>query len=848
MLGAIVITRGVAPASKIEAINTQTLRITVFKDQWPYAWDDFLHQPMRELLKAVPTLCLCKTPGCGVSCGKYHHEDLDEPLGNLILDLWSRSWHRSDGKFTKPGDAASWSALIRVPASAQLVLQGLSGQAGLFVEPRSDTGKETDPAYGIVWLGNISLQDAHHKLKVTANAIALARVQNKYGLRLPADHLEAAHKQHHPEEVYAGTKVQEIFRLYPVPWGTQRAALQKCLNEWGWKAKVLQTTGGGSEGSAWEVGAAAHPPSAVLQDKAGDIVITHVRSSAKDPKPAPVLASVSTKQHIKTGSKTTATSSSDPWLSGPDPWGGYNGLAPSITKVPVNEADAADRFKQMENRLSTNLQEQIHAALEKSQPSVPQDMEIQDDGVQTANEERFQRLEAGMTELQAQGVKFEGWFTQMHQTEQFLGAQIRETNERLDAASTTVNDQIGALQNNIQNIHGEVTSGFAHMEALLSKSRRTEWLGLAGLSLRRVPAMGIRILVLLCLQLTFGEALHIHLATVPKTSKLTQQDLLSQRHFACFTDTFEHVEPGDVTSYPLDFARYFQLSAAHHSQRWDCNFGSGPWWDDDCDLPFAWAWQGDPGHSDDGCVSLMAAPRFPFRVDQFCEVKQFPWGEASNPGPPLHISFGNPSGLRGKEAVLYMVCHAAFRIWGKHTWLVVVNKLHVGFFAIGLGWINDVCIYFPGLMFPCEVAAEPLAFGPECGNLRMYPGWGSIYLGLKMNSDLAELSPQPSKSAPTVCLAWCSMLGQPAHHGPRLRRPIALCFVFSRRKWSMEALAAATFVATSMVPMMTMRILLFGKPKDGVKSKSYMHSDLNSLSSRPARERLDPTASTSHQS
>ena len=475
MLGSIAITRGENITCKLDAIPTQSLRLAVYKDQWPNNWDMFLQQPVRELLKAVPTLSLCKSTGCGVSCGKYHHEDLDEALDNLIMDLWSRSWHKADGRFCKPADAESWSALVRVPASAQLVLQGLSGQAGLYVEPRSDTGKEADQAYGVIWLGNVSLQEAHHQMKMTANAVALARIHNKYGVRLPAAHMEDAHKQHHPDEPFTTTKVQDVYRLYPVPWGTQRAALQRCLNEWGWKARVLQTTGGGAEGSTWEVGAAQPPPANVLQDKAGDIVVTHLRSSSKDPKPAPILASASTKQHIKAGSTPAPSSSSDPWVAGADPWGGYQGLAPSITKMPATDsAAAADRFKQMETRLHSNLQEQISAAIEKSLPQGPQAMEVQNDEALAANELRFQKLEAGVTELQAQGVKFEGWFTQMHQTDQFLTTQIQETNARLDAVSSSVTHQVGSIQHEMNSMRGEMTSGFANIEALLSKSRKTE--------------------------------------------------------------------------------------------------------------------------------------------------------------------------------------------------------------------------------------------------------------------------------------------------------------------------------------------------------------------------------------
>ena len=39
---------------------------------------------------------------------------------------------------------------------------------------------------------------------------------------------------------------------------------------------------------------------------------------------------------------------------------------------------------------------------------------------------RFARLEAGMTELQAQHVKYDGWFAQMHQTDKLLSGQVEQ--------------------------------------------------------------------------------------------------------------------------------------------------------------------------------------------------------------------------------------------------------------------------------------------------------------------------------------------------------------------------------------------------------------------------------------
>ena len=453
-LGKIAISRADQGAlCTLQSIPTQTLRLAVFKDQWTGAWEDFIQQPLRSLLLKIPTLCLCKQTGCGVTCPKFH-ADLDEPLDQLIMDVWSRSFHHLDTKFAKPRDSALWTALVRVPQSANLTLQALSGKLGLYVEPRSESGKEADPDYGVIWLGNISLQDAHHRQQTTDKAIAVCRINNKYGLRVHVDHLEATHKHLKPEEEFAGNLIQEIYKIYPLPWGTQRAALQKCLTDWGWKAKVLQTVGGGSEGLGWEVGSRVAPPSNVLQFEAGDAVITHLRSATKDPRPPPILASLNTKKHIQQGS--AATSSDDPWGNYQDPWAQGRQIGGTSAQTP-----SADRFQQMETRLNSNLREVVRKEIQQA----PQPME--DDTFKTSTEERFARIETSLTEMQAQHVKYEGWFAQMHQTDQFLTAQIQDTNQRVETVRTSLESEVSKLSD-------QVSAGFNNIEALLAKRNRTE--------------------------------------------------------------------------------------------------------------------------------------------------------------------------------------------------------------------------------------------------------------------------------------------------------------------------------------------------------------------------------------
>ncbi len=435
-LGKSVITRGDSKqACQLDSVPTQTLRLYVYRDQWDGSWEDFVSQPVRSLLQKFPLLQLCRESGCGDACLMYHAA-VDEPLDSLLLDLWARSWHKVDSKYTKPDQAAYWSVLVRVPASAQLTLQGLSGAHGFFVEPRSSSGKEVDEGYGMVWLGELSLQELSHKLKTTKNAVAIGRLRAKYGLRFRMENLEEAHKLLKPSDPFIGAKMQQIYRLYPLPFGTQRASLQKCLTNWGWVARVRQSVGGGDAGTAWEVGSSCAPPSPVMQlpDSQGDVTITLQKSVVKPSEPPALLASAATKKFLQGSSSSSQASSSDPWTHpSADPWGSYRPLTSSTVRntdrlaqiearlntslqdvrKEVTSTDPAVDLSSMESRLHQNLMESVRQELANSWPTRDQNMDSsQDFTFDSTTEDRLNTLESGMTELQAANQKFENWFNQ----------------------------------------------------------------------------------------------------------------------------------------------------------------------------------------------------------------------------------------------------------------------------------------------------------------------------------------------------------------------------------------------------------------------------------------------------
>ena len=457
-----------------EIMATQTLRFSVYKDQWTGTWELFLQKPVRELIQKFPILRLCKEESCGDSC-PFYHPPVDEAVDNVIMDLWSRTWLSAEGKFCKPENAAYWTVLARVPKFVQHSLQGLSATAGLYVEPRTSGGKEADPAYAMVWLGNISVGAAMHKCRTTPTAIAVGRLHQKYGVRVLDSDAEETFKKLRPEELFINTKATSIYRLFPLPFGMQRHSLQKAITKWGWQARVLQPIGGGVAGSTWEVAAAVPPPAELMQTAEGDVIVTLGRHLVKDPTPPPILATSSMRQQLhKAGQPATTSTSDDPWVLGPDPWS---------QRTSNSHITPQDKYQQMEVRLRDGVRSTLRKELEETSMQVDSASGI-DHHFADSTVQRIQTLEQDMLELKAHNQNFQQWFKDSADANQKLQINIHELqtvvhthsselgNIRSDFAghSNSVGDALRQVRADMQT---EMGAGFSRLEALLEKRPRS---------------------------------------------------------------------------------------------------------------------------------------------------------------------------------------------------------------------------------------------------------------------------------------------------------------------------------------------------------------------------------------
>ena len=105
--------------SEPDKIDTQVIKIQIYRDELEVAWDRFITAPVRMLIQAVETMQLCKGQNCGLECNKFH-AGLDEMLDAVVLEVWSRSFLDDNGKKAESSTATIFTVFLRIPETALL--------------------------------------------------------------------------------------------------------------------------------------------------------------------------------------------------------------------------------------------------------------------------------------------------------------------------------------------------------------------------------------------------------------------------------------------------------------------------------------------------------------------------------------------------------------------------------------------------------------------------------------------------------------------------------------------------------------------------------------------------------
>eukprot|EP00438_Fugacium_kawagutii_P020621 Skav221402 [mRNA] locus=scaffold1352:61794:66652:+ [translate_table: standard] len=411
---------------KVEEVPNCVLRAVAFRDELETNWEQFLAQPVKEIMRILP--------------------ELGTRDQGALLDCWDRQFLTLRMQKIKPQEAEQFIVTFRLQDKDICSLLGLSGRHGLYLEPREADGRSPSNSFRVVWLGKMSKAEATVAMRATKPWVCLVRTGQRYGLRVMRTDAPQVHAQH-KDSPYLDTVAAQIYIGGPFPWGATRATLVKLFGQWKWEARPLQPRGRSVDGKGllWEIQAAAAPQFSVYTLEHADVLISAV--------PAKPRAAASSSQEIQSSERTMDAlkkhhkpdppATEDP-LQANDPWGNKQlKTGNGVSAAPKVELAMA----QVEQRLKVHVQEQIQAM--KSD-----DKEMGDDDRITALEHKVNTMEQ-VIQANAQ--------TQQRQATEMAG-QIQQLNHKVDSQTTHIQ----------QHMDSKLKEQLESIEALLSKSRKME--------------------------------------------------------------------------------------------------------------------------------------------------------------------------------------------------------------------------------------------------------------------------------------------------------------------------------------------------------------------------------------
>ena len=454
LLEAILVQLGGVPAARavsqtpvaIDSVKVSTLKVVVYKDECWQAWDDVTASPMRYIIHHIPLLKFCKQAGC--TCQHWHNSEKVEAT-EAIVDVWRRQFLRAGYKPEPVATSTIFSVCIRVPECLAERVLSCSGGAGIYIEPRSLDSKSVSSAFEVVWVPRASQSDVCHLRQVNPAVVGIARVNNRYGLRVRSEQAEALHRAIRPDAVYLCQGPRQSFLVGPIPYGTDRKALSKALSQSSWEAKPLQPVSAltAGRGVMWSVIAVSDPPTNIISMSHGDVVITRAKEFAQElEKHTRPVAAPSTLSLCESGGKN---GKDDPWLKA-DPWSQYCPASGTNSQQSGLQA-AAESIHQLESKIQSAVLAKLPQVVAMDQDDVNDRMqELETKFHQMAH--RQQQLETVVSEQGAQH-----------------SAQLGQMQSQLNAHGQQLSVHMDAQQQHIQNMF---ESQMAQIRGLLSKRPR----------------------------------------------------------------------------------------------------------------------------------------------------------------------------------------------------------------------------------------------------------------------------------------------------------------------------------------------------------------------------------------
>jgi len=432
----------VSEAIPMDQLDVVTIKVMVYKDEYPGNWDEFVSTPIKHLAKIFPVLTRCERDAC--ECGAWHNQE-NLPLKDPMLDVWRRQFLQNGFKPVSASKADIFSVCVRVPRTIMLTLLSQSGASGAYTEARTPDGKDVLPEFVIVWSAKMSHSELAHVMQTNPVVTGLARLGERRGLRVHTDHAQKIHDVLRPDAAFLPGGPKSQFVVGPFPWGSDRNAINKALKQADWQVKAVQPTQPiPGRGSMWIIQAVDMPPSTIFHMSHGEVVVSkHKHPDANKPVVTQSVGSVSTLSLCSAGASDVPTDS-DPWLNA-DPCGSYNKgkTQPVVTAPNVG-------LQQLEERIQNAVLAKLPSNMEDDAPA------------------RLANLESQVQQLMHKNMTLEGQFTEFSQqsTSQFALVQ-----QQIQQQSQTSHGQLESQTQSVQAMFG---SQMTQIRTLLAKRPRDD--------------------------------------------------------------------------------------------------------------------------------------------------------------------------------------------------------------------------------------------------------------------------------------------------------------------------------------------------------------------------------------
>ena len=437
----------------VDVENAACVKVAVYRDSVNMAWLDFINGPVRYILDHLLCLVVCDQTSEDCKCGKWHATK-SAILKDPVLDVWRRQWLGLTFKPVSPEQADLFMVNIRFAQQVEREVLEASGLNGLFLEPRSLDGRAPVADYQVLWLHRLSLKEVLHIKQCQPHVLGVARMGSRLGIRVRAEHAVSVGALVKPGMVVLASGNRSNYEVGPVPFGLDRAAIQRMCAKWEWTVRAVNPvkTLDGAMGIMWHVQSASDPPATLFKTQVGDVLVSKMPDKSPGTTGGGAGAIGSAKTMDLCALRDGGELGEDPWANYRDPW------SESLKKVPTPMVmePPTNALRQVEER----IEQAVLARLPKTEP-----MEIDDHGRQ---DEALQLQDARVSSMEVQ-------IQQLVQNQHALDAKIDAASKKSDAQVSQLQCQVSAQFDAHSNRMEDMFSKqMDQISVLLSKRARTE--------------------------------------------------------------------------------------------------------------------------------------------------------------------------------------------------------------------------------------------------------------------------------------------------------------------------------------------------------------------------------------